>query len=94
MGRCAGLALLTVAVVAGACSSDEEPGTATAPVIPTSETPARETTSAPASSGAPVETQRLATLRPGDLPRGRVDEHRINDRRIDQPGSLPPARCP
>ena len=58
MGRCTGFALLTLAVVAGACRSDEGQRAATAPVIPTSETPPRKTTAALASGGAPVETQR------------------------------------
>ena len=53
-----------------------------------SESPARETTSVPASSGEQVETQRLPPGRrrplrtPATSPAGRVDEHRINDRRI------------
>ena len=100
MGRCAGLAVLTITVVAGACSSDDGPSTAYGAGDPdVRDTSARndERAGIERSTGGdatPYHPADVARYGPGDLPRGRVDEHRINDRRIDRPGSLPPPRCP
>ena len=60
MGQRCLLALLTMAVVAGACSSDDAPRVAE-PTSPTSTTQSLEPTSPPASTEAPLVTERETT---------------------------------